>query len=268
MMTKSAVILPNRKLIDPDSVDAALFVLSDRYSRVAGPWHSHRRLQLLHVSEGALSVETDAARYVIPPQRAVWIAPGIRHRILSRTPFWLTTCYIDTDRWDMAPVSTSAVSVDRLSDALLIAVSAFGGTGPDTPAEERMVEVLKDCLLALPAFDLVLPLPRSERLRRITDRMMSDPSRSGTLSALAADAALSERTAARLFKSETGLSFGTWRLHLRMQAALAHLAAAQSVTETAYAVGYSDVSSFIEAFKTVCGQTPYKAMKSRAADAG
>ena len=97
---------------------------------------------------------------------------------------------------------------------------------------------------------------------------MADPSRSGTLSALAADAALSERTAARLFKSETGLSFGTWRLHLRMQAALAHLAAAESVTETAYAVGYSDVSSFIEAFKTVCGQTPYKAMKSRSAEAG
>lgn len=260
---KNAAILPNWKLIDPDGVGTALFVLSDRHARISGPWHSHQRLQLLHVSEGVLSVETDAARYVIPPQRGVWIAPGTRHRILSRTPFWLTTCYIDMDHWDLAPIPTCAVSVDRLSDALLIAVSAFGEAGPDTPAEERVVEVLKDCLSALPAFDLVLPLPRSDRLRRLTDRLMADPSRSGRLAVLAAEAALSERTAARLFKSETGLSFGTWRLHLRVQAALAHLAAGSSVTETAYAVGYGDVSSFIEAFRTVCGQTPYRAMKGR-----
>lgn len=267
-MTKNAVILPNRKLIDPDRVGAALFVLSDRHARICGPWHSHRRLQLLHVSEGALSVETDAARYVIPPQRGVWVAPGTRHRILSRTPFWLTTCYIDMDHWEMAPISTCAVSVDRLSDALLIAVSAFGEAGPDTLAEERMVEVLKDRLSALSTFDLVLPIPRSDRLRRLTDRLMTDPSRSATLAVLAAEAALSERTAARLFKSETGLSFGTWRLHLRVQAALAHLAAGSSVTETAYAVGYGDVSSFIEAFRTVCGQTPFQAMKGRSDAAG
>lgn len=84
----------------------------------------------------------------------------------------------------MAPISTCAVSVDRLSDALLIAVSAFGEAGPDTLAEERMVEVLKDRLSALSTFDLVLPIPRSDRLRRLTDRLMTDPSRSATLAVL------------------------------------------------------------------------------------
>lgn len=266
-MTKSAGILPNRTRIDPDGVDATLFVLSDRHASISGPWHSHRRLQFLHVSEGALCVETDAARYIIPPQRAVWIRPGVRHRILSRSPFWLTTCYMDTDHLELTSIPTSAVSVDRLSDALLIAVSAFGETGPDTPAEERMVEVLKDCLLALPAFDLGLPLPDSDRLRRLTDRLIADPARRDTLATLAAEVALSERTAARLFKSETGLSFGLWRLHLRVQTALAHLADGSSVTQTAYAVGYGDVSSFIEAFRTVFGQTPYQAMKRRSAGA-
>jgi mannose-6-phosphate isomerase-like protein (cupin superfamily) len=114
-MTKSTAIPPNRKRIDPDGVDAALFVLSDRHACISGPWHSHRRLQFLHVSEGALWVETDAARYIIPPQRAVWIAPGVRHRILSRSPFWLTTCYIDTYCLEMTSIPTSAVSVDHLS---------------------------------------------------------------------------------------------------------------------------------------------------------
>ena len=238
-----------------------MFVLSDRHSRITGPWHSHRRLQLLHVSEGVLSVETATARYVIPPHRAVWIPPGVAHRILSRAPFWLTTCYVDVGYADSLPTSTFAVSVDRLSDALLIAVSAFGENGPQSAPQERLATVLTDCLLALPVFDVVLPLLTSERLRRLTDGLLADPSRTDTLAMLASKAALTERTAARLFKSETGLPFGAWRLHLRAQAALGHLSAGATVTETAFAVGYNDVSSFIEAFKTVFGQTPSQVMK-------
>lgn len=261
-MTENAPILPKQAIVDPDRADAAVFVLSDRHARIDGPWHSHRRLQLLHVSEGVLSVETAAARFVIPPQRAVWVPPGVTHRIRSNAPFWLTTCYVDLDRTGFSPVAAAAVSIDRLSDALLIAVGGFGARGPQDAEQERMARVLLDCLAALPVFDVVLPLPVSDRLRRLTDRLMADPACDETLAALAAQAALTERTAARLFKTETGLSFGVWRLQLRLQSALGLLAVGTSVTETAFAVGYRDVSSFIDAFRSAFGQTPSRVFQA------
>ncbi|WP_339110005.1 AraC family transcriptional regulator [Thioclava sp. GXIMD4216] len=220
-------------------------------------------IALLHVSEGVLAVETEAARFVIPPQRAVWIPPGRRHRISSRAPFWLTTCYIDPDRIDFVRQNEIGVSIDRLSDALLIAVAAFGSQGPGSPEEARMLQVLLDCLARLPAFDVVLPLPVSDRLRRVTRPLLTDPGRSGTLADFAQQACVTERTAARLFKAETGLNFGAWRLQLRLQAALGYLSEGRSVTETAFAIGYRDVSSFITAFKDHFGQTPSQMLLGR-----
>ncbi|WP_420353967.1 helix-turn-helix domain-containing protein [Paenirhodobacter sp.] len=73
---------------------------------------------------------------------------------------------------------------------------------------------------------------------------------------MSAEAALTERTAARLFVKETGLTFGRWRQHLKLQVALEHLSDGSSVTEAAFAVGYSDVSSFIAAFRQLFGTTP------------
>ncbi|WP_160893337.1 helix-turn-helix transcriptional regulator [Pseudooceanicola albus] len=245
-----------RDLVDPDSAAAAVFVLSDRHSSLSGPWHRHRRLQLLHVSEGVLTVETETARFVIPPQRAVWIPPGRRHRIFSSAPFWLTTCYMDHDRVGFCPPTEIGVTIDRLTDALLVAVAAFAAQGPASPQEARKLQVLVDCLAELPAFDVVLPLPLGDRLRRLTRPLMIDPAHGAPLAELAREAGVTERTAARLFKAETGLSFGAWRLQLRLQSALGHLSEGRSVTETAFSVGYRDVSSFITAFKDHFGRTP------------
>jgi len=73
---------------------------------------------------------------------------------------------------------------------------------------------------------------------------------------LAGDAALTERTAARLFLREIRMTFGRWRQQMRLQRALEHLAAGESVTGAAFAVGYADVSSFIAAFRALFDKTP------------
>jgi hypothetical protein len=59
-------------------------------------------------------------------------------------------------------------------------------------------------------------------------------------------------TLSRLFRAETGLSFATWRAHVRVRAAVPLLAGGTSVSATARAVGYRKPS----AFRRVTGQTP------------
>ncbi|KTT01856.1 hypothetical protein SB18R_20125 [Pseudomonas oryzihabitans] len=250
-----------RVFIDPDSTPRPVFVLAERHSGVRVPWHAHRRAQLIHVSAGVLTVLTRSARYVVPPQRAVWIGPGVEHRILSHAPFWLTTCYIEPELLSL-PESAQAVAIDRLTDALLIAAAEFGGDYPEEGAEGRLIAVLLDRLHLLAPRDIYLLEPQDERLRRISRLLHANPACNDTLATLASQAALTERTAARLFVAQTGLTFGTWRRHLKLQVALERLATGASVTEAAFAVGYADVSSFITAFKHLFGQTPARILDS------
>ena len=208
-MTKYRAKQTKRAIVDPDASPRGVFVLSDWHDRVKVPWHAHRRAQLLHVSAGVMTVLTRHARYIVPPQRAVLIASGVEHRIMGRVPFWLMTCYIEPERLRLTEPA-KAVAVDRLTDEFLIAAAAFGGDYPEGDAEARLIAVLLDRIAELVPTHIYLPEPQSARLRRLTDILHADPANNQPLGTLAGSAALTERTAARLFVAETGLTFGAW----------------------------------------------------------
>ena len=46
------------------------------------PRHTHRRAQLLYGATGVMQVSTHDGSWVVPPQRAVWIPPGVAHEVL------------------------------------------------------------------------------------------------------------------------------------------------------------------------------------------
>lgn len=248
------------KRIDPDQTPMPLFVLKERYEHIRVPFHAHRRAQLIHVSRGTLTVATQDHQWTIPPQRGVWIAPGTEHRIVSATPFTLTTCYVEPEYFSGR--QQGIVAVDALTHALLPEVAGLGSDWKTAEAR-RLVDVLFDRLNALPRPKTGLPIPSGEPLARLAKLLLNDPSIQDPLSILAPYAGLSERTAARHFLSELGMSFGAWRRQLRLQAALARLGAGVSVTETAFDVGYKDVSSFITAFRTEYGTSPGKIFQDK-----
>ncbi|MGH9887478.1 MAG: helix-turn-helix domain-containing protein, partial [bacterium] len=66
----------------------------------------------------------------------------------------------------------------------------------------------------------------------------------------------SKRTLERLFRDETGMSFGAWRQQLRLLQALPLLAAGEPVTNVALSVRYESTSAFIARFRRVLGTTP------------
>jgi AraC-like DNA-binding protein len=68
--------------------------------------------------------------------------------------------------------------------------------------------------------------------------------------------AVGRRTLERLFRNETGMSFGLWRQKARLSDAVRLLAEGRSVTDAALDTGYSSVSAFIAAFKRTFGCTP------------
>lgn len=254
---------PDQVLIDPDAGDRPAFVLDARHRRMDGPWHAHRRGQLVHAAEGVLVVSTAEGRWVVPPARAVWVPAGRKHFVASSRPFRLLTLYVDREAAPL-PDACRVVAVDALVRALLATAAAFGRDYPAGGAEERLVRVILDRLPALAVAPLLhLPAARSAQLAKLTAQLAEAPADRRTLDEWAARVGLTARTAARRFVSETGLTFGQWRQQLRLLAALEQLGAGESVTAVAFAVGYDDVSSFIDAFKAAMGITPGRYFASK-----
>ena len=47
-------------------------------------WHTHDLHQLQYAFQGVVEVETAGARYLLPPQQALWIPAGLVHRSILR----------------------------------------------------------------------------------------------------------------------------------------------------------------------------------------
>lgn len=252
---------------EPDADPRAAFVLEADFEATSGFWHSHRRAQLAHSDDGVITVTTKTGaqknQWVAPPHRAVWIPPGVEHSIASKRPYKLLTLYVEPGIVPL-PEVPRVVAVDRLVEELLRAAAKHPKSAPKGGAEDRLVRVILDRLPLLETAPLLhLPDAKSAELQRITRALAKDPSDARTLDELASEIGASARTVARKFLAETGLTFGQWRTQQRLLAALERLAAGSSVTTVAFEVGYTDVSSFIAAFKGATGETPARYFDSK-----
>jgi len=216
--------------------------------------HSHPEGQLVYAAAGALATTTDRGTWLAPANRLTWTPPGFRHshRFYGETDVRLVAIPVDLCGELVAHPSVFAVS--PVLREVLLALTDRPENRPG--AHDRLRAVVLDELVETPEQSLHLPEPVDDRLRAVTDRLQADPSRNTTLAELGRAAGASERTLSRLFHAETGMSFHRWRTILRIHHGLIHLTNGRSVTGTATACGWSNPTSFIEAFTEVVGQTP------------
>ena len=139
---------------------------------------------------------------------------------------------------------------------LVLDVVRRGCLDDSDPVEARLAAVVIDQLSTTTEVQLELVRPRDARARRVAERVLSDVSAHETLAGLAAGSGASPRTLERLFRAETGTTFGRWRQRARLLEALRRLATGASVTTTAFDVGYDSPSAFIAMFKRTLGRTP------------
>lgn len=113
-------------------------------------------------------------------------------------------------------------------------------------------------------FDLVVPgdergamkIPDSGPVGRIARDLLSHPEDPRSFGDWANEIGVSTSTLARRFKVDTGVSFGQWRVLLRMNVAMSLLGQGVAVADVAEQIGYSTPSSFVAAFKQSTGVTP------------
>ena len=226
--------------------------------------HRHPSAQLIYGASGVMTVTTDQGRWVAPPQRAVWVPARVTHAIRMTGAVAMRTLYLDAATVPAAPVTCCVVPVSALLRELILRVIAFRQPYPLDGAEARVAAVVRDELAATPVAPLHLPMPRDQRLRAVTERLLADPADTRTLDAWSRSAGASGRTLARLFRAETGLSFARWRQQARLLRALELLGGGAAVTEVALDLGYDSPSAFITMFRANLGTTPGKYFSNRA----
>lgn len=220
-------------------------------------WHTHERAQLLYAVQGVMRVTTANGVWVVPPQRAVWIPPGISHHVQAQgTPLSMRSLYIREDALDGLPKDCCVVTVSPLLRELIIEIISLPDNPPPDSAEARLIAVLLDRIEGLPVAPLYLPMATDRRARKIVDALLADPSDAKSLKDWSRLLAASERTLARIFIRDTGMTFGHWRQQVKLLAALARLARGESVTEVAFDLGYASQSAFIAMFRRTLGKTP------------
>ncbi|HWK79300.1 MAG TPA: helix-turn-helix transcriptional regulator [Thermomicrobiales bacterium] len=218
-------------------------------------WHSHETSQLAYTSDGVMTVQTANGVWVVPPQRAVWIPGGERHAISARRPCRMQALYAHPGAVHISS-DCCVVFIDPLTRELLVEAASFPDRYPADGPEARLMQVILDRLSRSEAEPLSIPRPRDERLRRLCDLLQANVADQRTLAELASEVGMTSRTAARLFRTETTLTFARWRQQIRLLSALELLGEGESVAQVANAVGYRDVSSFIAMFRQALGTSP------------
>ncbi|MDR3641398.1 MAG: helix-turn-helix transcriptional regulator [Humidesulfovibrio sp.] len=223
--------------------------------------HAHDWIQLSYATRGVLGVRTRQGSYLAPPQRAIWIPPGLPHSVVTTERTQMRSLYIAPSAAPWGWPQCRVLSVTPLVRELIRAVTHLPEDYDETGPAGRLVTVLLDQLAGLKEVRFSLPLPVDERLLRVSAALESQPDDRRTLTEMAKCAGLSSRTLTRLFLRDTGLSFRAWRRRLRLLKSLDGLEAGNSVTAVALDSGYTSTSAFIAAFRHEFGVTPRGAVQ-------
>lgn len=217
--------------------------------------HQHMRAQLIYATSGVVTVWTPLGTWVVPPHRAVLVPPETLHSIRTASGLAMRTLFIRREVGNL-PTACCVVAVSPLLRELVVRASELPIDYDESGPDGRIFALILDEIRALPILPLHLPWPADKRLKRICEALHCDPSDTRTLNQWARHADASGRTLARLFRSETGMSFGAWRQQARLLAALGRLADGEAVTNVALDLGYQSPSAFTSMFRRALGDAP------------
>ena len=218
--------------------------------------HHHARGQLVYAEHGVMMVAGDGGQWIVPPTRAIWMPPGVSHRIRCIGVVHMRSIYVRPDAAAHLPAKAQAVGVSGLLAELIREAVKVALPYAADSRDGRLMRLLLDELHALPVLPLHLPQPADERLRRICARIAERPDDVSTLADWAAALGIDVKTIQRLFARETGMTFGQWRQQARLLHGLERLAVGDKVVDVALALGYDSPSAFAAMFKRQFGETP------------
>jgi AraC-like DNA-binding protein/mannose-6-phosphate isomerase-like protein (cupin superfamily) len=218
--------------------------------------HRHPRAQLLFAIAGVMRIVTKAARFTIPPGTGLWVPADTLHGVSMDGAVQMRALFLRADAAASGPSVTSVIAVSPLLRELILTVCeepvVWDARGPIRLVASLVLHEIGRAGTR----PLSLPACHDPRLVRVASALVANPADPRDLNDFATVAGASVRTLARLFATETGMSFRQWRRQLRMTEALAQIAQGTTPARVAEAIGYASVPAFGAAFRKTFGTTP------------
>ena len=221
-------------------------------------WHSHDLHQLEYACEGVAEVETAAARYLLPPQQAIWIPAGLEH-CTTLTRVRTVSVFLDPSLGIKAGDRARVIPAAPVIREMILYARCWPIDRDRTdPEADIFFEALAHLIAKSLDQEMPLSLPTSkDPLVSAAMRFTSAHLAHVTLSDVCRAVGASERSIRRAFVSETGMSWRKYLLQSRLLKAMALLAEpGPSVLAVATAVGFETMSGLNRAFRRYTGETP------------
>ena len=218
--------------------------------------HAHPRAQIISCNSGVMKVVTKRNIWIINPLQSVWIASNEEHQVFFPNNVRVITAFIDKSKLNNLPKDSFAFDNSSFLNSLLKKIVSFGNPNKLTIPQSRVIEVFLDEISTLKPSTTFLPTSQEKRVRIVVDDLMHNFSSKKNIDYYANKSSVSPRTLSRLFNKELGMSFGDWKMRLKLMEAVKQLGENKSVKQIAFDLGYENVSSFITTFKKHFGKTP------------
>ena len=215
----------------------------------------------MYAARGVLAVHTELGTSIVPANRIAWTPAESMHYHRAHGNTDMRIVFLAPTMARLMPDHPSVLAVSDLAREVVLVLTGSrnydaAAPGHSPSARSRLLRVLVEDLREAHEEPLQLPEPRDDRLQAIARMLHEDPADATSLAGLGRKIGASTRTLSRLVRNELGMTFYEWRTQLRIYHALVLLADGHDTTQTSYACGWANPSSFIAAFTKVIGTTP------------
>ncbi len=223
-------------------------------------WQTFPGHYLLYASSGTFTLEAGDRRWLLPPQRAAWVAADSLIRIRALAP--ITSNSILFARGSIQPPNFTCrvFAVTPLAREMIAYAMRWGidREPEDKVADQFFAAVAIVCLeLADTPEQFWLPQARSEELNHAMDYIAAHLDSKLSVVEISRAISVSPRTLARLFANEVHLPCSQFIRRMRMLRAMELLADCDMpITEVAYTIGFESISAFNHAFHSFTQETP------------
>ncbi len=218
--------------------------------------HRHARGQLLYAVDGVLVVEAGTGRWIVPPTAAVWLRPGVEHRLQACGPARVRSVLVLPKAAHRLPDTDCVLHVSPLLRELVAEAAALGTEVCGTRRGRLVAALLVEELRHPRTLPFHLPWPADRRMATVCRAIATGSAYASSAEDWARSLAMSAKTFHRHFAKSTGMNFGRWRQQARLLAAVDAIVRGRPLMEVALGCGYESHSAFTQSFKRHFGTSP------------
>ena len=184
------------------------FAFKKRGAEDRAPEHSHARGQLFALTGGLLVVEAGSERWMFPSERCAWIPPDFEHAARSVGGAAGSLVFLSAGLCRGLPKKPRLFRSSQLILDIVHRTLAWSPSQPLSPAQRRLIDVLRDEIRQPEQQSQRLPMPKEERLAKVAQTLLDDVANKRTLDEWARFAGTSRRAFMRAFSAEVSMTFG------------------------------------------------------------